>query len=108
MLLPGFLPPPSGPEMASIFCNKYTCPFCSKLNMISILGVVPHPGAYNSGIYQGAPNLPSQLSLKDYFLNSLWLGFEQDSAGFEQGSANYLGLNRILQGSWPHGPPSLE
>jgi len=41
-------------------------------------------------------------------------GFEQDSAGleqafagFEQGSANYLGSNRILRGSWPHGPHSL-
>ena len=27
--------------------------------------------------------------------------------GFEQGSANYLGSNRILRGSWPHGPPTL-
>ena len=37
-------------------------------------------------------------------------GFEQDSEGFaglEQCSANYLGSNRILRGSWPHGPPSL-
>ena len=48
------------------------------------------------------------LSLKGYLLNSLWLGFEQDSTGFEQRSANYLGSNRILRGSWPHGPPSLD
>ena len=34
-------------------------------------------------------------------------GFEEDFAGFEQGSANYLGSNRILRGSWPHGPPPL-
>ena len=35
-------------------------------------------------------------------------GFEQGFKGFEQGSANYnLGSNRILRGSWPHGPPPL-
>ena len=33
---------------------------------------------------------------------------KQASAGFEQGSDNYLGSNRLLrllQGSWPYGPP---
>ena len=35
-------------------------------------------------------------------------GLEHASAGFEQGSPNYLGSNRILRGSWPHGPPSLD
>ena len=35
-------------------------------------------------------------------------GFDESFAGFGQGSANYLGSNRILQGSWPHGPPSLH
>ena len=34
-------------------------------------------------------------------------GFDEDSAGLGQGSANYLGSNRILRGSWPHGPPPL-
>ena len=29
---------------------------------------------------------------------------EQGFAGLEQSSANYLGLNRILRDSWPHGP----
>ena len=32
-------------------------------------------------------------------------GLEQSFEGFEQGSANYLGLNRILRDSWPHAPP---
>ena len=35
-------------------------------------------------------------------------GFNESFAGFGQGSANYLGPNRILRGSWPHGPPPLE
>ena len=34
-------------------------------------------------------------------------GFDESFAGFGQGSANYLGPNRILRGSWPHGPPPL-
>ena len=29
----------------------------------------------------------------------------QGFAGLEQGYANYLGSNRLLRGSWPHGPP---
>ena len=41
------------------------------------------------------------------YITKLFAGFEEDSAGFEQGSANYLGSNRILRGSWPHGPPPL-
>ena len=32
---------------------------------------------------------------------------EKNSAGFGPGSANYLGSNRILRGSWPHGLPPL-
>ena len=35
-------------------------------------------------------------------------GFDEDSAGFGQGSANYPGSNRILRGSWPHGPSPLD
>ena len=34
-------------------------------------------------------------------------GLKEGFEGLEQGSANYLGSNRILQGSWLHGPPSL-
>jgi len=30
---------------------------------------------------------------------------EQGFAGLEQGSANFLGSNRILQGSWQDAPP---
>ena len=32
----------------------------------------------------------------------------RNKQGFEQDSAIYLGSNRILQGSWLHGPPSLH
>ena len=37
-------------------------------------------------------------------------GFRGDRTGFrglKQCSANYMGSNRILRGSWPHCPPSL-
>ena len=46
-----------------------------------------------------------ELSIKWIFLQS-FAGLEKDSAGFRQGSANYLGSNRILPGSWPH-PSSM-
>ena len=47
----------------------------------------------------------SQLSIKVYFIEHSFACFEKVSAGFGQDSANYLGSNWLLLGSWPHSPP---
>ena len=53
-----------------------------------------------------------QICKKKFEQEQSLVAFEQDSAGIEQGFAglkqcfaNYLGSNRILQGSWLHPPP---
>ena len=44
------------------------------------------------------------INIKRLFFEQSLAGFEQGSLGLEQCSANYLGSNRILRGSWPHAP----